>query len=149
VRNFAIVVSVLVVLGSAAIDNEGLGVVPGWVYLAANAALLAAILKRCTIRRMAFAVVVLALTIRLTYSGMSSLGHRVTSVRPGMTVEEARHRMTGFREGSGLISPYTGQEFVASGTLIFKDPTASPSDQTWGVIVISNGRVSEAYLSPD
>ena len=148
-RTFTIVASVLIVLGSAAIDNEGLGVVPGWVYLVANAALLAAILERCTIRRMAVAVAILALTPRLSYSGMSSLGHRVTSVRPGMTVEEARRRMAGFREGSGLISPYTGQEFVADGTLIFKDPTASPSDQTWGVIVISNGRVSEAFLSPD
>jgi hypothetical protein len=148
-RVMMIVAGIAIVLAGAFIDAVAWGVVPWWIYGAANLAILAGILRRCTLRRLIVAIVVLALTLRISFLALSSLGHRLYTIRPGMTVEEARRRMVGFKEGSGLTSPYTGAEFVPDGALIFRDPSASEGDMTWGVVVIRNGRVASVYLDPD
>ncbi|QEH39165.1 hypothetical protein OJF2_77770 [Aquisphaera giovannonii] len=148
-RTNLIVAGLVAVLLAAFVDAQELGVMPRLVYLAGNLAILAGLLTRSSPRRIAIVVALLATSLWATRLGLSSLGHRLDGIRPGMTLEEVRRYMAGYREGSGMTNPYTGGEFVADGTLIFKDPAASPGDQTWGVVVIKNGRVTSAYLSPD
>ncbi len=144
------ITGIVTVLVAAFVDTEGLGVVPGWVYAFGDLFILAAILpKSFTLKRLAIAIAVLALALRVSYSGMSSLGHRLYTVKTGMTVDEARRKMAAFKEGSGLTDPYTGKEFTAAGALIFRDPAASDGDQTWGVVVIDKGRVVDVFFSPD
>lgn len=147
-RAFLIIIGISVVVIAGISDSRG-SCTHIIIYVLANLAVLVGVLKRCTLRRMIVAVLVLAVTIRVSMVGISSLGHRFHDIKSGMTVEEVRRRMVGFKEGSGLNSPYTGKEFVTEGTLIFRDPNASASHQDWGIVVIRGGRVKEVFFSPD
>lgn len=84
-----------------------------------------------------------------TSLGLSSLGHRLYAIRPGMTVEAARRRMAGCKEGTGLTDPYSGNGFVPDGVPVFRDASAPADDMTWFVVVVRNGLVTNVYLSPD
>jgi hypothetical protein len=150
-RAFLVVTGVLAVLVGVLIDFEALGdfVIPFWAYVIAHLAILVGFLKRGALKNLAFVLPVFAITIPLTCLGMSSLGHYLYRIKPGMSVSQVRQIMVGFKEGSGLISPYTGEEFVAGGCLIFRDPRHSESHRAWGTVNILDGRVTDLFISPD
>jgi hypothetical protein len=150
-RALLVVTGVLAVLVGALMDFEALGdfVIPLWAYLAAHLAILASFLKRGAFKNLAFALPVFALTIPMTCLGMSSLGHYLYRIKPGMDVAQVRRIMVGFKEGSGLISPYTGEEFIPAGCLIFRDPRHSESHRAWGTVNIHDGRVTDVFIAPD
>jgi hypothetical protein len=81
--------------------------------------------------------------------GMTSLGHYLYRIKPGMAVSQARRIMAGFKEGTGLTRPYTGEEFIPAGCLIFRDPRHSEAHRAWGTVNIRNGRVTDVFISPD
>ena len=150
-RAFLVVTGILAVLVGVLIDFEALGdfVIPFWAYFTAHLAILVGFLKRGALKNLAFVLPVFALTIPLTCLGMSSLGHYLYRIKPGMSVSQVRQIMVGFKEGSGLISPYTGEEFVAGGCLIFRDPRHSESHRAWGTVNILNGAVTDIFIAPD
>jgi hypothetical protein len=150
-RSFLVVTGVLAVLVGVLIDFEAIGdfVIPFWAYVTAHLAILVGFLKRGALKNLAFVLPVFALTIPLTCLGMSSLGHHLYRIKPGMSVSQVRQIMVGFKEGSGLISPYTGEEFVAGGCLIFRDPRHSESHRAWGTVNILDGAVTDIFISPD
>jgi hypothetical protein len=150
-RGFLITSGLLTVLSSAFIEKAEFGAVPTSIYMAGHLALIAGLLgKRFTLKRMAVAIVVLAFALRVTYSGLSSLRHRVYTIRPGMSVEELRRHMAGFQEGLNPAGPYTiGDELISDGYLSFRDPSASPAHNAFGTVVIERGRVKEILFIPD
>ena len=150
-RELLIVAGLLTLVGASIIDKGDLVVVPIFVYVIANLAMLVSILTRSNLnlKHMAIAIAVFAIAFLLTYRGQSSLGHRVYGVKPGMTVEQACRQMAGFPEYSGLTNAKVRGEFIAEGCLMFKDPSAAPSHNAFGVVVIKNERVANVYLLPD
>ena len=121
-RVLLVVTGVLAVLVSTLIDFEALGdfVIPVWAYIAAHLAILAGFFKRGAFKKLAFALPVFALTIPMACLGMASLGHYLYRIKPGMTVSQVRRIMAGFKEGAGLTSPYTGEEFIPAGSSSFE-----------------------------
>jgi hypothetical protein len=150
-RGILITAGLLVMLSSAFVERTELGAVPGFIYMSGHLALIAGLLgKRFTLKRMAVAIVVLAFALRITFSGLSSLRHRVYTIRPGMSVEEVRRHMAGFQEGLNPAGPYTiGDEPISDGSVSFRDPSASPSHNAFGVVVIERGRVRAVQFMPD
>lgn len=150
-RALLVVAGVLAVLVGALMDYEAFGdfVTPLWAYVGAHLAILAGFLKRGAFRNLAFALPIFALTIPMTCLGMTSLGHNLYKIQPGMGVEQVRQIMVGFEEGSGLISPYTGEEFIPAGCLIFRDPRHSKSHRAWGTVNIRDGKVTNVFIAPD
>jgi hypothetical protein len=135
-RSLLVIASVLAVLVSALMDYEALGDLAGF-------------LKRGAFKNLAFALPLFALTIPMTCLGMTSLGHYLYKIKPGMNVSQVRRIMVGFKEGTGLTSPYTGEEFIPAGCLIFRDPRHSEAHRAWGTVNILNGRVTDIFISPD
>lgn len=150
-RVLLVVTGVLSVLVGVLIDYEALGnfVIPFWAYVAAHLVILVGVFKRDALKYLALALPVFALTIPMTCLGMSSLGHYLFRIKPGMSVSQVRLIMVGFKEGSGLIDPNTGEEFIAAGCLIFRDPRHSEAHRAWGTVNIRNGRVTEVFIAPD
>ncbi len=141
----------LTVLGSALVENAEFRAVPSFVYILGLLVLTAGLLgRRFTLKRMALAIALLALALRVTYSGVSSLRHRVDTIRPGMTVDQVRRHMAGFQEGLDPAGPHTvGTEPIGDGSMSFRDPSASRSHNAFGVIIIERGRVKEVNFIPD
>lgn len=150
-RAILVTAGMLTVLGSTLVENVEIRAVPSFVYILGLLVLTAGLLgKRFTVKRMALAIVVLAVALRVTYSGVSSLRHRVGTIRPGMTVEEVRRHMAGFQEGLDPEGPHTvGPGPIAEGSMAFRDLSASRSHHAYGWIVIERGRVKEAGFMPD
>jgi hypothetical protein len=150
-RALLVVSGVLVVLVGALLDYEAFAdfVIPFWGYIAAHLAILAGFLNRAAFKRLAFTLPIFALTIPITCLGMSSLGHYLYRIKPGMTVAQVRRIMAGFNEGTGLTSPDTGEEFIPAGCLIFRDPRHSEAHRAWGTVNIRNGRVTDVFIAPD
>src|SRR5262245_51616203 len=133
----------LAILISAFIDIECRGVIPFKVYVAAHVAIYAGVLKRPELKRLAGAVPLFLLTISLTYLAMSSIGHALCKVKPGMTVSQVEEVMIGYEKvsRSGIGSP--GKAFVPADCLAFRDRYSS---LILGVVVIKDGRVIEVYV---
>lgn len=150
-RNILITAGLLTVLSSAFIEMAEFGAVPSSIYIAGHLALISGLLgKHLTLMRMAVAIVVLAFALGVTYSGLSSFRHRIYTIRPGRSVEEVRRHMAGFQEGLDPAGPHTiGDEFISDGSLSFRDPSASPSHNAYGVVVVERGRVREVQFIPD
>ena len=66
-------------------------------------------------------------------------------IKPGMTVSEARARMAGYMEGTGIVMPGTTQPFMPAGALIFRHS----NDADWGVVTIRDDRVVGVRFDPD
>ncbi len=127
--------------------------IPLWAYVGAHLAILAGLFQSDAPWKLGLAVpLFFMLTIPMTNRGMSSMGHRLALIRPGMEVAEVRRIMTGFTEGSGVANPWSGGEFVSPGYLFFRDPrlAADPSsDFAFGVVAFRDGRAVDAYVDPD
>lgn len=149
IRASLLIAGLATILGAAALDVGSPIVVPAWVYLAGNLSVAASFVGRTSLRRAALAVGLMALSFGITMGGLSTLGHRLRGIRPGMTVEEVRRRLAGFREGTVPWSavPLTGP--IEHGVLYYRDPAAPADDYTYGVVHIQAGRVRQVEYLPD
>jgi hypothetical protein len=153
-RALLIITGFLAVIFAAFVDLADLGVIPLWVYGAAHLAILAGLFKRQELlslrspKRLVFVVPIHFFTIPVACLAMSSLGHDLHKLRPGMTVEEVRQKLACYKEGTGLKDPWRGREFSVADALVFRHPDASEGDLTWGVVYFKDGRVTPLPTQP-
>ena len=130
--------------------------VPAWVYTPIAIVVIVSLWPIRPLRehpmRLASLVIVCALIAGLYFAPWSprkQFLRSLYSIQPGMTIEEARTRMSGFMEGTGMTSPYTNQEFEVGGAIVFRHSNDGRLNADWGVVTIQNGKVVSVRFDPD
>jgi hypothetical protein len=98
---------------------------------------------------------VMAVLYLAPWSSRSAFLRRFYSIRPGMTVNEARAVMVGYIEGTGwpanpfVASRETTGEFAIQGALVFRHSNDPAYNSDWGIVHFRDGRVTSVEFSPD
>jgi hypothetical protein len=71
------------------------------------------------------------------------------SIKPGMTVAEAKRIMAGYKQGTGFPMPNSTQEFSLAGAIVFRHSDDGAFNADWGVVTIAGGKVVDVRFDPD
>jgi hypothetical protein len=162
VRIIAIVIASLALLLFAA--SEVLIAIPvaWWLYLIVAAMFAAGLLRRRPPRQqlgrllsLAAICLVMAVLYVVPWSSRSAFLKRLYSIRPGMTVNEAKAVMVGYIEGTGwpanplAESRESPREFAIQGAIVFRHSDDPAYNSDWGIVYFREGRVTGVEFSPD
>jgi hypothetical protein len=133
-----------------------------WLYVVVAAMFAAGLLRLLPPRQQlgrlrTFAVVclVLAALHLLPWSSRNGFLKRLYSIKPGMTVEQARAVMAGYMEGTGWPpNPFAesgepGGELTIAGALVFRHSNDGAYNSDWGIVHCPAGRVTRVEFSAD
>ena len=161
-RIAAIIIAFLLLLLFAV--SEVLVAIPvaWWLYVALACVFAAGLLHHRPLRqqpRRLFSLFTVCMIMTFLYvvpwSGRSAFLKRLYSIRPGMTINEARDLMAGYMEGTGWpANPFdesheSGGEFKIQGALVFRHSDEPAYNSDWGIVHVKQGRVTHVEFSQD
>jgi hypothetical protein len=154
----ALVVPAVLVLILAAPTEIILGFpVPLWIYVPVGSVMAGAIWPRRSPRlhprRLAALGVVVALIAALylvPWTTRKPFLRALDTVKPGMPLVEVRRAMAGYIEGTGWRDPdVAGEEITIGGAVVFRHSNEPQFNADFGIVYLTDGRVTHVEFSPD
>ncbi len=133
-----------------------------WLYVMVGAVFAVGLFRRRPPRQQpgrlaVFSVICLVTTVLylVPWSSRNGFLKRLYSIKPGMTVNEARQIMAGYIDGTGwpanplVKSREPSGEFTIPGTLVFRHSNDGAYNSDWGIVHIRKGRVIKVEFRLD
>lgn len=148
--------SMIVLVFSAMLELLLLFPVPAWLYLSTAIGCTASLWPRTPEQRrpgrlapMAGLCAAIALLFFVPWSSRKPFVRALDSIRPGMTEAEVRHRMAGYKTGTGWFIPGQAEEVAPPGSIVFRHSDEPAFNADWGVVTFVAGRVVSVRFDLD